>query len=248
MTTRLHRAGVVLVVSAGLCLVAALLLPSAVAARSGLVQVAVNGEAFTSTPTQPLLDVNGLVPGRSSTGRFGVRSGLASAGSLRLRLIEPHDDDNGCAPPEALVDKSCGTGGGELASALVVGVDVAATPTAAATRVWTGTAAQLERGVDTLVGVPAGGQRWVTVTATLPGSVGNAVQSDTLSFRTRIELATTAGVAGVTTNRPGTHSSGTAGLAVTGSSRVALVVAAALLVAGLAALLAGSRRRVSPAR
>jgi hypothetical protein len=236
-------------VAAVVCLVAGLVLPSpADAARNGVLQVALPGGPFTSAPAGPLLDVDSLVPGGSTSQVLGVRSASTGAGELELRFLAVHDDDNGCTSPEAVVDTSCGTGGGELGTALRFALAVADAPDGTYVRTWSGTAAQLERGIDAHTVVTRGADRWVRLSATLPGSTGDEVQSDTFGFRLRVELAASQAFEAVTIGPAGSGGSTSGGgpLALTGTAGVLLLAGAVLLLlAGgmvLWAAAAGRRR------
>jgi hypothetical protein len=231
--SRRRRGAAASLAAAACCVLMGMLLPAgANPVRRGPVEVALPGRPFTSAPDGPLLDVDRLVPGASTSAVIGIRNGFGAAAATQLRLVDVHDDDNGCPPPEAAVDRSCGVGGGEIADALVFRVAVATTRTGAYTGTWRGSARQLRRGIAAGLTVPSGGERWLRLTAMLDPDAGNEIQSDTLGFRLRLVLATSLGTAGVSAGPGGVGGAG--GLAYTGGS-VAL-----LLVGGVLVLLAGT--------
>lgn len=229
-----------------LCVLGGLLVPaSANAARNNAVQVALPGHGFTATPAGPLLDVSALVPGAGTAAVIGVRSGSTADQELLLRFVAIHDEDNGCTPPEAAVDRTCGTGGGDLGSALRFAVAVAGTPDGPYTPTWAGTAADLARGVDAGTGVHRGADRWVRLSAVLPGTAGNVVQSDTFDFRLRVELATASQIDAVTIGPAGAASEGAGPLALTGAPALLLIAGGLLLVVAGAMLYRASVSRAA---
>ena len=235
-----RRFGVLCGLAAVLCLIVGTALTSAGAAPGGQVQVALDGAGFTDRPAGPLLDMSGLVPGTAASADVGVRSALDAPAALRLRMIAVHDDEHGCTTAEARVDHSCGTGNGELGDSLVFTLDAAKSPTGTYRPTWTGTAAQLERGIDADVVVPAGADRWLHLTGSLPASVTDVVQSDGFTFTMRIELFGHHGAAGVTVG-PKHPASGTGGLAFTGVSIALLASGGAFLLAAGVLVLSRSR-------
>lgn len=218
------------VVAAALaCVAAGLVVPSAAgAARDGVVQVALPGQPFTSTPAGPLLDVHSLVPGETTSEFVGVRDTAAGADELRLRFVAVHDS--------------------ELGAALRFAVAVADAPSGPFTQTWTGTAAQLTGGIDAGTTVRSGADRWVRISATLPWAAGDAVEGDAFDFRLRIELVTRSEIKGITIGPPGAASGGAAGpLALTGAPTVLLLAGGLLLVVAGAMLYhsaATSRRSI----
>jgi hypothetical protein len=255
----MRRAGLLCLVLAGLCLALGLAWPgNAGADGSGKVLLSVDGAAFSAHPDGALVDIAGLSPGESVSGRLGVRSGFGVGVRLSVGLIDVHDDDNGCTTAEARVDATCGARQGELADRLVMTISSAAQATGRHRVVWTGSAKQLEHAV-TLDGVlPAGGERWLSVTAALPAAVGNIVQSDTLTFGVRVVLAgngvrggsavdgTHTGIdAAATGDQPAGH--GVDALATTGFATVLFLVGALALIGGgcLLAVAGRARRRVT---
>ena len=209
------------VVAAALaCLVGGLVVPSSAdAARDGVVQVALPGQQFTSAPAGPLLEVDSLVPGETTSEVLGVRNTEAGADELGLRFVVVHDS--------------------ELGAALRFAVAVADAPSGPFTETWTGTAGQLSSGIDAGATVRSGADRWVRISAALPGTTGNAVEADTFDFRLRVELVTRSEIKGITIGPPGAAGAGGGGgrLAVTGFPQALLLAGGALLVVAGALLL-----------
>ena len=253
----MRRTGLVCVLFAGLCVLLGLVWPGNAGADSaGKVLVSVDGAAFTAHPSGALLDTAGLSPGQSTSAILGVRSGFGVGVKLSLALIHVHNDDNGCTPAEETVDTTCGAGQGDLAGRLVMTIARATHKTGPYHALWSGTAADLEHAVTIDGAVPAKGERWLTVTATLPGTVGNVVQSDTLTFGVRAVLSgngasggaaidgTHSGIDSIHTGGDQPNSHGVDALAVTGFSAVLFVIGAvALLVAGCLLTAAGRAQR-----
>lgn len=236
------RTQLILLGSAATCLLAGLFLPqSAGAARDGGLQVALPGQGFAG-PSGDAFDVRALTPGQSASLVLRVRLPVHVGGELWLRFIDVHEDDNGCTPAEALVDRSCGLGGGELGGALTFAASSASDREGTYTVRWVGTVADLQRGADIGMLLP-NAARWIRLTAALPTSAGNDVQSDSLAFRLRVELQTTQGVAGVAVGPGGTsHDHGGLPLAYTGVS-TALLVLGGLMLLSAGALIATQSRR-----
>jgi hypothetical protein len=232
----------ILLGSAAACLLTGLSLPqSAGAARDAGLQVEVSGQALASR-SGDAFDVLALARGQSESLVLRVRLPVHVGGELRLRFVDTHDDDNGCTPTEAIVDRSCGLGGGELGRTLTFTASSAAERDGAYAVRWTGTAAGLERGAD-IGALPQNAAQWLRLTAALPTSAGNDVESDSLAFRLRVELQSTHGVAGVAVGPGGTaHAPEGLPLAYTGASTALLVLGGLLLVAAGAMIATQSRR------
>ncbi len=272
MSGRMRAVGFVLVGVAGLALLVAILNPGAAEASGEHVSISIVGgdQGFTTHPAGALVDTKGLVPGRSVSGTMGVRSDFAESSELRIQLVEVADDDNGCAPAEAAVDRTCGRDQGELGAALVCTLDVATSEDGTYRPTWTGSATQLAQGVPAAEGIAAGETRWVRLTVNLPFSSGNETQTDTYGFGVQVIVQTTSGTGGVeigggngSAGGPGggagNGSAGSArggsgngvagasgnqtGLAFTGTQIVLLISTGALLIAGGLVLVAGARIR-----
>jgi hypothetical protein len=249
---RTRRLGLAMIGTACVALVVAILMPGQANAAGGghvTINVVGSGDGFTPTPTGPLVNTAGLIPGHSSSGTMGVHNGFDQPSDLLLRLIDVSDDDNGCTPPEDAVDPSCGSGQGDLGADLVFTVTVATSENGAYVPSWTGRASEIEGGVVVARSLAAGAAQWVRVDVKLPFSAGNAVQTDTFGFGVRVVLQNSSGVGGVQVGPTGTpqgvgpNSSGQDGLNLpfTGT-RVALLFGAGMLaLLGGLVLLAGAR-------
>lgn len=250
---RLRKLGILGVLAAFACLGLALLgTNSASANRNGKVQLSVQGAAFSAHPVGPFVDTNRLAPGRGFHGLLGVRSRFGVATRLSLQLTDVRDDDNGCPPPEARIDATCGRGQGELARHLRVTVSAAAVPGGSYSRVWSGRASALERSATLHLRMPAKADRWLRISGEVPRNVGNIIETDTLHFGLQVVLAGSGVHGGSGVNGQRTHgghrpaSSWSSALADTGVATDLFVTGAALLV-GFGALLiyAGRSRRAS---
>lgn len=217
--------------------------PAAAQAAPGI-ELSINGAPFTTSPATPLLDINNLAPGRSSAGTIGVRNGYADDGDLALQAIDVHNFENGCNHPEQLAgDTSCGDpgdGAGELGDVLTLTVqfgDTIAGPWTAT--VFTGTVNDLKAAAHLGVTVPAGADRYLLVTAALPGPTGNEVQTDNITFGLRVNLASGAGTggAGVAGVAVGPASGGSAHGPSTGSAGWLASTGAPVLMWGAAGVL-----------
>ena len=98
---------------------------SAAAAQPGAVQISLGDRPFTDQPAGSLLAGAGLAPGGGVSGLMGIRNGMDGAADLRLQFSSVHDDDAGCTGAEQAVDRTCGTGQGDLGSALRVSIATA---------------------------------------------------------------------------------------------------------------------------
>lgn len=233
-----RRLGPALLVAALGCLALGVLLPGGAEAADGQrVQVSVDGAAFSATPTAPAFDLSGLVPGDSHTAVIGVRSGFRLPSALTVRVVDVAASDDGCTPAESAVDAGCGSGPGQLGARAEITLALGQRSDGPFRDVWTGSPDRLASGVDLPGRVAVTGTEFVRMTAALPASVGNEVQTDRYAFGVRVELTTTAGVAGVQTG-PGTGGT-SAGRSSAGGPLAYTGVSIALFAAGLALLLVG---------
>jgi hypothetical protein len=242
-----RRIGALLGALAVLCLLGAASSARAAHVARPKVELSVAGAAFSGEPNGPLMDTHALAPGVSISADLGVRSGFDGATAVSLQLVGVRNDDNGCTRPETRVDTTCGRGQGDLEQALTMTVAAADARAGDYQQVWSGSAEQLAHITTIGLSVPKRADRWLRITATVPATVGNIVQSDTFGFGLRVTLAgsggsSSSGVAGAHTSRtPSGH--GTQGLAATGFELVLFLIGAALLIASGTALLGGTRRR-----
>lgn len=130
-----------------------------------------------------------IAPGDSGSVTYVLANAGNIAGYVDLESVVVANDDNNCTEPEAAVDGTCGpTGGGELGANLTVTVTVGGT-------VLYGPASL--DGFNSYSGgdVPLGAYP-STINAviawSLPGTVGNIVQSDSAGLSITFELAQTA--------------------------------------------------------
>lgn len=246
---RRRRIGALLAVLAAACLAGGAMRASAAPPAQPKIELAVGAASFSAAPSGPLLDTRTLAPGVSISADLGVRSGFDVATAVSLQLIDVHDDDNGCTAPEARVDTTCGGGQGDLGHALTMTVAAASAQSGAYRPVWTGSAETLAGNTAIGLHLPKGAERWLRITASVPASVGNVVESDTFRFGLQVTLAgsgrsASSGIAGVhTAHHP--SSRGSEGLAATGFETVLFLIGGVLLVAAGVALLGGGRRRTT---
>jgi hypothetical protein len=249
---RVGRIGLVAVV---VVLLANTLIPAAASAASpdsGRLEIDMSdGLGFTVNPHGSLIDTSRLVPGHNAAGTMGVRNGSADSADLGLKITDTTDLDNGCTRAERVVDPTCGSGVGQIGRELSFTVALADRRTGPYAPTWTGTAAQLARGISVARGVAAHTARWVRLDVALPSSSGNETQTDTFAFAVRVMLQSSFGVegiqiggGGVSTDSHELTTQGYLGLPFTGVKAVMLIGAAAFLVAcGLLFVALGSVRR-----
>lgn len=212
------------------------------AASPAGIEVDVAGTGFTASPSANLIDVSRLVPGASASGVLGVRNTTSNPVSVTLQFVDVHASENGCTHPERAAADGChASGPGQLRDALRFTISLGSGRSGPYSATWTGTVAALQRGVGLGGELPADGTQWVRLTAGLPGSTGNEVQSDTFGFDLRVALsgagAATAssgfGVAGVSTVHGmslGSGASASGGLSFTGIPTLFMVGAGMLFI------------------
>jgi hypothetical protein len=223
------------------------------AAHAGQPHISINvGSGWTHDTSLPLFDVSRIAAGWSSERAVEVRNDSRETTALTLTAINVVDNENGCTHAEASVDTTCaGANAGELGHEIVLSLFRGS----GSTPLWRGSLYELRAGLqldDRMAPRQVDGLRLL---ADLPSSVGNEVQSDTVSFGLRLTLAgagasTSVAVEGIKISRP-PHGSllqrVMSGLPVTGSNSGRLVPAAIWLtiVGGLLASVGrrGGRRR-----
>jgi hypothetical protein len=250
-----RRAARTVLVAVALALLAIMLIPCTAGAATDGARLEVDmsdGAGFTVHPHGALIDTTHLAPGRTASGTVGVRNGSADPADLLLKITDTTDLDNSCTRAESVVDPSCGSGVGQLGNELIFTVALAPSRAGTFAQTWTGTAAQLERGIAVTQGIAARTARWVQLSVALPALSGNETQTDTFGFAVRVMLQTSFGVegiqigGGVATDSRAVISQGYLGLPFTGVQAVALIGAGAFLVAcGLLLVVLGSMRRRS---
>ncbi len=228
--------------------------PAGAAAQSGRLEIDMSdGAGFTVSPHGALIDTDRLAPGRAAAGTMGIRNGSSDPADLSLQVTDVTDRENGCTAAEKLVDRTCGVGVGEIGRDLIFGLATSNTRTGTYWPSWSGTAAQLKRGVLVTQAIAPGTAQWVRMTVALPMSSGNVTQTDTFGFAVRVMLQTSFGVEGIQVGggavSPDSHSvmtQGYLGLPFTGVQGVLLTGIGAFLVAcGLLFVVLGSVRRRS---
>jgi hypothetical protein len=167
------------------------------AAPTVWINLPAQGAGFTTTPSTPLLDMTRLAPGLTTTGDMGVRNGSTGTVDLALQFVNVTSDENGCTHAELAMPGGCSAGPGQLADKLVFSVDVADSQNGTYVPQWTGSAAGLEGGVQVATGITSGTEKWLRLSAGLPMSVGNEVQSDTFGFDLKVVLSGPGGGLGV---------------------------------------------------
>jgi hypothetical protein len=249
------RAACTALVALIVVVLATMLIPgtAGAATRSGRLEIDMSdGAGFTLSPHGALIDTTRLAPGRTTSGTMGIRNGSAGPADLSVQVTDVTDRENGCARAEKLVDPTCGAGAGEIGRDLIYSLATSDTRTGTFSPSWSGSAAQLERGVLISRAIAAGTARWVRMTVALPMSSGNTTQTDTFGFAVRVMLQTSFGVegiqiggGGVSTDSPGVTSQSYLGLPFTGVKAAMLIGVGALLVACglLFVALGGGRRR-----
>jgi hypothetical protein len=217
MTGRAKRLrGIVAGVFVAACAIAlslGLAAPASAAPGGVEIDIVSQGAGFTASPVGPLLDMDRLAPGAATSAVLGVRSTESGAADFAIQFVNVTSDENGCTHTELAEPGGCGPGAGQLRGALTASLAVADAALGPYQQIWTGSAADLEAGVQFASGVRSGVARWVRVSLGLPTSVGNEVQSDQYHFSVRI-AAQYADLAGGGTTGSGT----TAGAAVAGVS------------------------------
>jgi hypothetical protein len=215
--------GVILALGAGLAVT------SASAATPHLL-LAVTGDpaGWTTAPTTPVFGSDHLGAGQSVSGTVGVRNSGTGTGVLSMRLA----DVSGALAPELQLS--------------VAQIGAGAAP-------WSGSVADLTRGIVLDASMPAGAEIHSTVTATVPAGLGNEWAGATTSFHLVWTLSDTGLAAAVGVGRSSTvvaAAGGTAAptparsgqLAFTGGYTLALLLMAAVLLALGVLVTVGDRR------
>lgn len=191
----IRRASTILlfVTALAVCVLGAASIRSAVAApASGNIQIALpdRGIGFTDSPSAPLLDVSTLVPGKSTSATMGVLNTSGDTADISLGLTNVVKTDT--CPAGA---SYCSRDTFNLDSKLLITLAVSDTEGGAYDTVAKDvSAAQFAATAKLLAsGVADGGTRWVTMTASLPSTVGNEVQAERLTFDVQVILQGKAG-------------------------------------------------------
>jgi hypothetical protein len=236
-----------------------------------LVDLPGDSKGFTHEPRAPLLDVEALAPGRSTSAIVDVRNASGTPVRLDLKTLRPVDDENGCLRPETREPgEGCAADGGELSRWLRASV-VRIRPSGAAT-LWSGAFTDLAAGVKLVSAMPARSTWRLRMTLSLPWRATNEVMSDTVRFGLRLAAecndgrraeivgpqATVGGDGG--TSGPG-HAPGPSKLSLLASgprvglpmtessvSLWVLLLDLALPLGGVLLVVRSARRRAAPAR
>jgi len=163
----------------------ALGLANTVAAFADTPNLSINtGSGWTQTSATPLFNDSQIVPGWTGSQSFLVRNDSSTSGPLYINAEHIVEDENGCTPPEALVDNTCGPNDGELGHALQFSfyVDPENDGSFEATPRWTGTVYDILSPTLLASTMPASSTWGVRVDGTLPLSTGNQTQSDQMGF------------------------------------------------------------------
>ncbi|NYE50405.1 hypothetical protein HDA32_005525 [Spinactinospora alkalitolerans] len=221
---------------------------------AGLVRVGADGVDAAGMSRLRAADI---APGYSGRWSVTLANDRAEPVAVGVRVEDLADDDNGCTRPEARVDGTCGSGEGELAEHLRLGVG----PEGAGGGRPSGAAlGDVAAGSGPRpVTVPAHGRVKVLVDLELPAWTGNEVQSDSVAFT--LVWRADAGPAGETgggfdgpaaedgveVRSDAVGGAGTAGLPLTGAALTSLLGLSVALLAGggLLAVRFHGRRRTS---
>jgi hypothetical protein len=174
------------------------------------------GQGFTTAPRGPLIDMTQLAPGLSTSAVMGVHNGFRSTSALYLAF------DN-------VVEHGAAGSARSLLDELRINISLGASRSARYTQVWSGSMRQLAHAVAIDDAVRAGTDQWVRVTAALPMTVGDEVESSVIGFGIHVQLDSASGSDGVEVGSQ-RHHSGLGGLASTGVSVVLLTIGAMLLI------------------
>jgi hypothetical protein len=152
------------------------------AASSGqlLIDVA-DGHGWVHDSSHPLFHFDKLAPGMSTSASLRLKNDSSSSGTLSVKAIHVHDDDNGCLRQESAAgDTTCGNGGGELGKAIRFAV---VCPSMNEGRpLWSGTIADVEKGVTVAQPLASTAVVELHVVAELPRDAGNETMTDRLAF------------------------------------------------------------------
>ena len=152
---------------------------------AGTLDLKVNGQDVTDQK----FTVENVYPGYSDSSTIAVKNdGTIDGQHLKLAFRNMIDNENGCTAPEAKVDGSCDGTQGELSR----NVKITITEDGNTNPIVNDTLSNLRyynEGYIDLGSLAADETKNITITATVPTSVGNIIQSD--SVVTDIELTLT---------------------------------------------------------
>jgi hypothetical protein len=164
---------------------------AAASASPLLLRVPGDPAGWTATPSRPVFNFSRMAPGGSVSGEVDVQNTSTQVASLQLAALGVHSDKN-CVAGGPTGVGPCGAGNGSLDRLLVFTVRLTST----STPLWTGSILDLEKGVP-ITSTMAGPSTLALVMGTsLPSTVGNVAEEDTLSFGLRLTLTEAGGVTG----------------------------------------------------
>jgi hypothetical protein len=169
------------------------MIPTTAAAEGGDdIEVSVDGGPFTTSPTGSLIQVANLAPGIARTAVLGIKNPADDDASVHFQFVDAEFNENGCVRPELALDPRCNPEGpGQLRRSLVFRLAVSGSRDGPFDRVWSGSAATLEKsGVTMGPALAAHTAKWVRITTALPWESGNETQSDTYKFAVKVTLST----------------------------------------------------------
>lgn len=207
------------------------------------------GSGWVQSANDPLFDVRHITPGWDESRTLEIRNDGSRAAELALRVANLAEDENGCNPPEALVDSTCGAAAGELGHRMLLTVyaDPEDDGTFEPSPRWAGSLYDLTDRAILASSMPAGSTWGLRIEAGLPVTVTNQTQTDQVRFDMQF-LVDGEGpvVEGTKVTRPprGVLGSVVDRLPFTGTEAGRLVTGAGwLAVAGVLLVQLGRRRR-----
>lgn len=228
--------------------------PAMAATGGGAGQVQINtGSGWSTDITSPLFQLGGAVPGWQQSRSFEVRNDTAAPTEIGLQSDNVVERENGCMHGEAAVDSTCGADQGELGHTLRFSVYLGSATAPA----WSGSLYDLVTPIVLIQSLPPDSAETVRMTATVPWSTGDEIETDSVAFDLGI-ISQQSGpqVLGESVHRGGAGTATVSGagfpstshLALTGLDLLLDVVAAFACIGagGVLLVLARSRRRLRP--
>lgn len=245
---------VLLVGATGLLLMLAMPVP---AFAAGDLKIDVPGDdgGFVSGTAAPGLVFDNLMPGDRRDATIGLWNDSAESVSLRMRVSDIVDGENGCVEPESNEggDTSCGVEDGELSGWLEL--TVTRTDGSNDDQLWGGPFTSMDAGVLLVEDMPAGEQWSLRIDALMRPEAGNVTMTDAVEFTfgwaaegepTAVQGDDDVQVAGVAGTRPdlAPHEAGGFELPLVGATvEPWMLVYAGVLLVGGGALVAHSQRQ-----
>ncbi|HRY62682.1 MAG TPA: TasA family protein [Candidatus Paceibacterota bacterium] len=140
--------------------------------------------------------VTNTAPGASGTSYWTVKNVGSLAGYVDLASIAKTNDDNLCTEPESTDgDTTCGAGQGELGAnmniTIFVDADKDGVIDGGETTLYTGTLDGLATSYDANLALAAGAEQYVSLNWSIPTTVGNVIQSDSVQLDMSFQLGQT---------------------------------------------------------